>query len=195
LSPDFRELVGEEEPTAELARLRHVHDLLAGASPPPRLSRRLAQPPRLRRRFAVPRPTPVLAAAALAAAAAVAVGFGIGYSVDHGSGFSVAATRSMHGIGQLRSASASIQIGRRNAGGNWPLLMTVRGLPRLPKDGWYELYLTDDGEREVSCGTFRTGGPDAIRVGLNAPYGLDEYDGWIVTAHVPGKPERPLLTT
>ena len=169
----------------------------SGRVPHRPLSRRLERPPRLRSRFAVPPSARVRASAALAvaAAAAVAVGFGIGFSVGDGSGFSAGATRAMHGVGPTASASASIEIGKPSASGNRPLRVTVHGLPRLPTDGWYELFLTDGGKREVSCGTFRTGGPETTRVGLNVPYSLDEYDGWIVAAHVPGRPERVLLTT
>jgi hypothetical protein len=125
--------------------------------------------------------------AGLRVAAANAVGFAVG--------FSPISTLAMHGVGTLRSASATIEVGRRDAGGNRPLRMTVRGLPRLPRHGWYELYLTNAGEREVSCGTFTTAGAGVTSVRLNAPTDLDEYDGWVVTAHRPGIPERTLLTT
>jgi hypothetical protein len=192
--PDFRELVGEEGAPEELERLRRVHELLVAAEPPPDVSRRLGRAPRLRPWLAVlPRPR-MQAALGLAAAAAVALGFGIGYGVRDGGGFSTQAARPMHGVGRLASASASIEIGKLDAGGNWPLRMVVRGLPQLPRDGWYELYLTKNGKPEATCGTFRVSGR-VTRVRLNAPYDFGEYDGWVVTSHVPGRHDRVLLTT
>ena len=195
MSPDFRDLVGEEGTPEELERLRRVHDLLVSADAPPELSRRLARPPRLRLRLAVlPRPR-LQAALGLAAAAAIALGFGIGYSVRSGGGFSASFTRPMHGVGRLAAASASIEIGKRDASGNWPLRVVARGLPALPRSGWYELYLTKKGKPDVTCGTFRTSGTGVARVRLTAPYDLKEYDGWVVTAHVPGAQDRVLLST
>jgi hypothetical protein len=192
VTPDFRELVGEEGTPEELERLRRVHELLVAADPPPRPSTRRA-PPAAPRLVSLPRPR-VRAALGLAAAAAVALGFGIGYAVGQGEGFSPQFTRPMQGVGALASASASIEIGGQDGSGNWPLRMVVRGLPVLPRGGWYELYLTKHGKPGATCGTFKVSG-DVTRVRLNAPYDFSEYDGWVVTAHVPGRRDRVLLTT
>jgi hypothetical protein len=188
--PDFRELVGEEGNPEELERLRRVHDLLVAAGPPPELSA-----PAPRRRLALlPRPR-LQAALGLAAAAAIALGFGIGYAVGSGGGgFSAHFTRPMHGVGQLASANAAIEIGTRDPSGNWPLRMVVHGLPVLPRGGWYELYLTKHGKPVATCGTFKVARA-VTRVRLNAPYDFAEYDGWVVTAHVPGQQDRVRLTT
>jgi hypothetical protein len=192
MSPDFRELVGEEGTPEELARLRRVHDLLVSVEPPPELPRGLARPARPRVVSLRPR---VQAVIGLAAAAAIAIGFGIGYGVrGGGGGFSAAHVVPMHGLGRDAAAKAWIAIGPRDANGNWPLEMTVRRLPALPRGGWYELYLTSKGKVDVSCGTFRTGAR-LVRVRLTAPYDLKEYDGWVVTAHVPGERDRILMTT
>jgi hypothetical protein len=194
MTPDFRELVGDEGTPQELERLERVHELLVAAGPPPQLSRRLRRPPRVGARvIALPRRR-VQAALAVAAAAAIAAGFGIGYGARGGGGFSTAFSRPMHGVGPVAAATASIEIGKVDAAGNWPLEMVTRGLPALPKDGWYELLLTKHGKPSASCGTFRVDG-GVGRVRLNAPYDLREYDGWIVTAHVPGSRGRTLLTT
>ena len=72
--------------------------------------------------------------------------------------------------------------------------MSVHSLPALSK-GWYTLYLTSKGKPMVPCGVFETGTSGAARVEMNAPAGLGEYDGWIVTSIVPGHPARVLLTT
>ena len=193
--PDFRELIGGEEvPAEELERLRRVHDLLVAAGPPPDLPERLARAPRRHARIvALPRPR-LRTVLGLAAAAAVAVGFGIGFAVGNSGGYSTSFSVPMHGLGRLAAASASIDVGPLDAGGNWPLRVTVRGLPTLPANGWYALYLTKKGMPAVTCGTFRTSG-GVTRVRLTAPYRLTEYDGWIITAHRPGQPNQLLLKT
>ena len=64
--------------------------------------------------------------------------------------FETARHLSMHGIGQLADARAQINIGTHDIGGNYPLSMTVRGLPRLPRGGWYELLLSKHGRPTLS---------------------------------------------
>jgi hypothetical protein len=201
VTPDFDELVGttDDESPDELAELRRVHELLASATPPPELSPLLAHPPRvgpaparrLRRR---PRVAAAVGAG-LAAAAALAGAVFAGYSLNGGPSFQTSWTRSMHAVAPLASASATIQVGRRDASGNWPLEMTVRGIPALPPRGWYDLYLTEHGKRGLLCGTFRAGAAAVTRVSMSTPYPLDETSGWIVTASVPGQGQRVLLTT
>ena len=197
--PDFRDLVGEYVPAAERERLRHVHDLLVAAGPPPELSPTLEHAPSVggavhllprRRRAAV-----LLLAAAIAAAA-----FGGGFlagAVTRGS-----ATKSatlvipMHGTAAVPNARASIALLTADKAGNWPMRFTVQGLPKLPRGGYYELYVTKHGRITASCGVFNVHGGRTV-VSLNAPY-TKGFDGWIVTKHLPGRPEiakRPVLTT
>jgi hypothetical protein len=197
VSPDFDELVGgdEEMPLEERERLRHVHQLLLSATPAPRLPRRLARPPAVRRRGLRVARRPVRTVLGAAAAVAVAAAFGIGYVLGHVGGFPSSYTEAMHGVGSLAAASASIEVGRRDASGNRPLEMAVRGLPALPRDGWYDLYLTKGGKPEALCGTFKVGTNAVTHVQLNAPADLGEYDGWVVEARVPGQHGRVLLTT
>jgi hypothetical protein len=198
--PDFRELVGEDVPGAERERLRRVHDLLVAAGPPPELSPALEHPPEVggrvvalarRRRGAV-----LLLAAAIAAAV-----FGVGFltgAVTHGGGNeSTGLPISMHGTRAAPNALASIRFEKEDAAGNWPMRLTVQGLPKLPAGGYYELYLTRHGHAAASCGTFNVHGGRTV-VSLNAPYKLKSFDGWVVTRHLPGRPDgasRPLLTT
>jgi len=198
--PDFGELLGEEVPEAERERLRNVHELLVAAGPPPELSPALDEPPAVggdtvsllpRRR----RPALLLLAAALAAAV-----FGGGYFAG-GHRHASSAFKSIHAV-QMRgteaapNALATIELGDADTSGNWPMLVTVQGLPQLPKGGYYELYLTRHGKIAATCGTF-TVHAGTTRVRLNAPYTLKSYDGWIVTKHVRGSGEstRPILTT
>ncbi|MDX6543197.1 MAG: hypothetical protein QOK32_800, partial [Gaiellaceae bacterium] len=74
--------------------------------------------------------------------------------------------------------------------------MRVRGLKQLPKGGYYELYLTQDGKLGPQCGTFRVRG-GTTEVPLNAPYVLKKFNGWVVTRQVPGHVvvSQALLTT
>jgi hypothetical protein len=59
--------------------------------------------------------------------------------------------------------------------------MTVQGLEALPDGETYELWLTRDGELAERCGSFVASGSETS-VRLNAPYPLDAFDGWVVTA-------------
>jgi hypothetical protein len=194
--PEFRDIVGDDLAPDEEAQLRRVHELLLAAGPPPELPPALAEPPReqsakvigfpVRRRLGV---------AAVLAAALAAAAFGGGYLLgDRGSGWtSEGAPIAMHGASPAQLAS--IRLAPKDSAGNWPLLLRVKGLPELPKGGYYELLLTKNGKFGPSCGTFRVHG-NVTEVVLNAPYRLKAWDGWVVVAHRTGKPEsRPILST
>ena len=198
--PDFDELVGGDLAADERARLRGVHDLLVAAGPPAELSPALEQAPTVggavhflprRRRGAA-----LLLAAALAAAT-----FGGGFltgAFTHGGGSkSAVVVIPMHGTLAAPNALASISLEDVDRAGNWPMRFTVQGLPKLPRGGYYELYLTRHGRIAAACGTFNVHG-GRTTVSLNAPYKLKGFDGWVVTRHLPGRPEestRPVLTT
>jgi len=198
--PDFRELVGEDVHEEERERLRTVHDMLLAAGPPPELSPELEDAPAIggtvsllprRRRGAL-----LLIAAALAAAA-----FGGGFLAGgHGrartSTFKPEFAVQMHGTAAAPNALATLEVAKADASGNWPMLVTVQGLPQLQRGGYYELDLTRKGRIAATCGTF-TVHSGKTKVSLNAPYELKTYDGWIVTKHVAGRTEssRALLTT
>ncbi len=198
--PDLRDLIGDEGAPDE--RLARVHDLLVAAGPPPEAA--VPQPPHVgspavrarprRRRWAE------LALAAALAAIALAVGFVAG---NRGEGFDSVATISMHGVPPVADATAELAVGEPDENGNIGLEMDVKSLPQLPQGGWYELYLSKNGVIGDSCGTFVTAG-DGTTVRLSVGYDLGawrdagRFDGWVVTAHVPGQPgsgKRILLTT
>ena len=197
--PDFDELVGGEELSPEeRTRLRQAHDLLVRAGPPAELPPALAEPPKTGAtvRF-LPRRRRI--AALLVAAALLLVAFGGGYLVArHGrdSSPAVAFTVKMHGTTQAPEAVASLKILEKDEAGNWPMLMRVHGLKPLPKGGYYELFLTRNGQLGPPCGTFRVHG-GTTEVPLNAPYRLKQFNGWVVTRHIGGRPvaNEPLLTT
>ena len=198
--PDFDELVGVEVPAEERERLRGVHDLLVAAGPPAELSPALERAPSVggavrflprRRRGAV-----LLLAAAIAAAA-FGGGFLSGAVTHRGGTKSAVVVIPMHGTRAAPNALASISLQEVDKAGNWPMRFTVQGLPKLPRGGYYELYLTRHGHIAAACGTFNVHrGRTTVR--LNAPYELRGFDGWVVTRHLPGHPgeaTRPLLTT
>jgi hypothetical protein len=198
VTPQFKDLVGEEGGPQELDRLQRVHDLLVAAGPPPELSPALAEPPPLGKPEEVGLlPKRRRQSTLLVAAAVVALSFGIGYLVgNRGDATPSSRLVAMEGVGALSRAKASVRVGAEDGHGNWPLTLKVTGLRKLPKGSWYELYLTRNGKRTESCGTFNTGaGTTTVR--LSVPYSLKDV-GWAITAHRPGRPDaadRVLLTT
>jgi hypothetical protein len=186
--PDFEELVGSEVGERERARLRQVHEALVAAGPPPDLPPALAQPPGRTYEAPIPvlprgYPRRRLAAAVVVAAAIALAAFGAGYLVGDTpapASFAQDFAFVMHGTDSASQASASVVVGQRDEGGNWPMIMTVRELDELPDDARYELRLTRKGRPDDSCGTFLVSGDKTV-VYLNAPYRLRDYDGWVVT--------------
>jgi hypothetical protein len=183
-SPDFRELVGDDLPADERERLRHVHDLLVSAGPPPDLPPALERAPTpggkrsllpRRRRGAL-----LALAAALAAAA-----FGAGYLVadrgaePHAQAFETDFVLQMRGTQAAPGAVASLVVGKKDDDGNWPMELTVRNLPREGDRTRFELVLTRKGKVAASCGTFFVASDKTIAF-LNAPYALRTYDGWAI---------------
>ena len=180
--PDLRDLVGDDVSAAELERLGRVHELLVRAGPPPELSTELVEPPADPGKVAVLPRRRWRTLAALAAALALAA-FGAGWLVasagdSDGNAFSIDFHVPMHGTESAPNAVASIAVGERDESDNWPMAMTIRGLPTLPKGQHYELWLTNDGKLIESCGLFRTNGDSVVY--LNAPFRL-RGKGWAVT--------------
>jgi hypothetical protein len=182
--PDLRDLVGDDVPREELQRLGRVHELLVRAGPPPELPGELAEPPQPEGTVALLPRRRWRTLAALAAAFVLAA-FGAGWLASSardsgGETFPAIDFRvPMHGTPAAPNAVASIAVAERDEAGNWPLAMTVRGLPELPENSLYELWLTKDGKLAALCGPFSTDGDDVAY--LNAPYRLRDYDGWVVT--------------
>ena len=179
--PDLRDLVGDDVPAEELARLGRVHQLLVDAGPPPELPGELADAPEQGGTVALLPKRHWRPLAALAAALALAA-FGVGWlaasSGDSGDeSFPPIDFRlPMAGTSAAPQAVASIAVAEKDEAGNWPLKMTIRGLPAKAS---YELWLTKEGKLAALCGPFRTDG-DSVAY-LNAPYRLRQYDGWVVT--------------
>jgi hypothetical protein len=181
--PDLNELVGDDVPSEELERLARVHDLIVRAGPPPDLPGELAEPPEAEETVAFFPRRRWRTVAALAAALALAA-FGVGWLAassgdPEDSAFPAVDFRvPMQGTAAAPNAVASIAVGERDESGNWPMAMTVRGLPKQAAGERYELWLTKDGKLIESCGTFRAD-TDSV-VYLNAPFRLRDK-GWAVT--------------
>jgi hypothetical protein len=191
---DFEELT-EDLSAEEQERLRRVHDLLVEAGAPPQLPSSLRRAPRPGARFAFTVRRPL--ALALAAALAVAGGsFAVGYVVaDDAVDFDRDFVVEMRGAEAAPNASATIDVGERDDAGNWPMVITVRGLRTLPAGGRYLLYLTRNGRPVAWCGSFVVTGETTSAL-LNAPYRFDRFDGWVVRADLPGRLDtRPYLVS
>jgi hypothetical protein len=194
--PDLRDLVGDDLPAEERARLERVHDLLVEAGPPPELPPSLAEAPNRDAKQPSWLPRRRLGAA-LSLAAAIALvaflgGYVAGYSHDK---VDTAREVKMHGTAARPNASALVKLGTADAGGNWPMVFTVRGLPRLSGRAYYELFLTRDGKPVAPCGGFNVK-PGTTTLRFTVPYSLKRFDGWVVTRVEPGDRDRgPVLLT
>jgi hypothetical protein len=179
------ELIGAESTGAERQRLQDVHDLLLEAGPPPELTPRLEAGPTLDMTLGRPRRRVVKQRALLllAAALTLALVFLGGYATGNGGSKSATAALSVNlrGTSTVPNAQASLEVWHRKAG-NWPMTLSVVGLPKLPANNYYEVYLVRDGRPWGSCGSFRvTGSKRPLTVTLNAPYALQKGDSWVVT--------------
>jgi hypothetical protein len=187
----FDELVGDIGDPVERERLRRIHELLLSVEAPPERPAATAPAP-------IPAPVALLprrrrVSLALIAAAVAAALFGSGYLIG-GRSDDVDAVRviPMAGVNDGRGASASIELLPQDESGNWPFNFRLRGLePSKGRADYYELWLTKDGKLADSCGRF-TVHPGLTTVTLSVPYGLRQYDGWVVTRR---GSDRVVLTT
>jgi hypothetical protein len=188
--PEFEEIVGADVEAAERARLARVHSLLVQAGPPPELSPELESGPTLgmtlgRKPVRARRRVLLLAAAV----AVVALAFLGGYIAGNGGSTANAEVLKLTGTPAAPHALASLQIEPVDAGGNWPMHLSVTGLPRLQGQSYYEVFLVRNGKPIASCGTFKVAVNQATTVQLNAPYHLHHGDTWIVTRQTPSSGE------
>jgi hypothetical protein len=191
-TPDFEELVGADLSREERERLEHVHELLIVAGPPPELAPELERGPTLALTLGGPERRRVGRRVALLAAAVMVLllVFLGGYVTGNGSGSGPSGGHVLKLVGtpQAPAALASLHVQDADAAGNWPMTLTVTGLPKLPQHGYYEVFLTRNGQVFAPCGSFRVESTSgAISVELNAPYDLHKGDGWVVTKQLPGR--------
>lgn len=184
--PNFDELIGTEATGEERERLRHAHELLVEAGPPPELPPSLRKAPNfgvfsLHQRRVAKRRALVLLAAALA----VAVVFFAGYAVRGGGSTAKGPTPrliALKGTKKAPNARATLAVWHAQSG-NWPMKLSVAGLPKLPARTYYEVYLVRGGKPWASCGSFRIedSSASAVTLTFNAPYSLQKGDSWVVT--------------
>jgi hypothetical protein len=193
-TPEFSELVGEDVPAEQRARLEEVHRMMVTSGPLPELPLALQKAPvfedphdaSVAFSFLPRRGGRILTLAAGFALLCLIVGFVIG---NHRGGFKADFTLPMHGTPAAPQAAGVLKVGQIDAVGNWPVELQVTGLKQLPEGSWYTLYLTKKKKPSESCGTFRVhGGTTTVR--MNAPYDFKDFDGWVVTT---GKNSPPLL--
>jgi hypothetical protein len=193
-TPEFDDIVGADLGREERERLEHVHELLVIAGPPPELTPEMERGPTLamtlgkssRRR--VERRVALLAAAVMV----LVLAFLGGYLAGNGNVGSLAGghTLKMIGTAQAPGALASLHVQEADPAGNWPMTLSVTGLPKLPPHGYYAVFLTRNGKIFAPCGIFLVkSATGAVSVELNAPYVLQRGDGWVVTEQLPGHHE------
>ena len=194
--PDFRELVGDDLPADERARLQRVHDQLVAAGAPPELSPALQDPPAAsgsvswlpRRRLGA-----ALVLAAALAVAAFAAGFLLGKGRDSdASAFKPERTAVLGNQGQ----TVVVRVGKPDGAGNRQMLLTVEGLRRLPQGDYYTLFMTRKGKPVVTCGTFKVSGSERKNVRFTVAYDFDRYDGLLLAEYrVADHKDHPVLRT
>jgi hypothetical protein len=188
-APDFDDLIGEGVPAEERARLLNAHRLLVEAGPPPELSPELdsvpwpeeSQTPLLRPK----QRRPLLLAAAIVTA--LGIGFLLGQSTAPSSSkMQTVRVVKLAGTPLDSDARATLELGKADADGNWPMILRARGLQQLAEGGYYDLYLTKNGRPVVLCGTFNVKGAEIV-VHFTAAYDLNHFDkdGWVITRQRP----------
>ena len=195
--PEFRDLIGDDVPAEERARLKRAHDLLVAAGPPPELTPALETPPEPGRNVAL-LPRRRLGAALVLAAALVLSSFAAGFLIGDRSEDSSAvagfeAERTVL-LGESGSVVAVVRLGKADRNGNHPMLVTVEGLERQPKGDYYSLFMLKKGKRSALCGTFNVSGDGTTTVRLTTGYAFDEYDGLMLAEYrASGHENIPLL--
>jgi hypothetical protein len=192
--PNFDELVGAEASGAERSRMREAHELLLRAGQPPELTPRLKAGPNLgavrqqqqrQRRRVVKRRAMLLLAAALSIVAVFAAGYVVANQRSGNGGGPPLAIIALNGTAEAPNAHATLDVWRPQ-GGNWPMTLSVAGLPHRVR---YEVYLVRGGRPWGSCGSFVVSDSKPLTLKLNAPYKLQQGDSWVVTQQVPGGSE------
>jgi hypothetical protein len=190
-TPDFEDLVGADIGREDRERLARVHDLLIVAGPPAELPPELELGPTLAMTLAghrshrhVQRRVALLAAAVMVLVLAFLGGYIAANSGSAGGG----RTLKLVGTAQAPHALAALHVDAVDIAGNWPMTISVTGLPKLPNRGYYEVFLTRNGKIYAPCGSFLVkSASGAVSVKLNAPYDLQAGDSWVVTRQLPGK--------
>ena len=192
--PDFRELVGDDLPGEERARLQRVHDQLVAAGPPPELPPALQNPPAAGGNVSwLPRRR--LGAALVLAAALALAAFGAGFLLGKGRDSDAAAFKPEKTVLLgTQDKTAVVRVGKPDNAGNRPMLVTVEGLRRLPEGDYYTLFMTRKGKPVATCGTFNVSGTERKNVRFTVAYDFDKYDGLLLAEYrVSDHKDHPVL--
>ena len=193
MSQDFEDLVDLTGVGAEdEAKLRRVHQMLIAAGPPADLPVELAKPVPVGGQVVslaehAKRRRPV-AAVLIAATVAVAC-FGGGYVLatqarSDSSAINVIRIVPLQGVQQ--NSLASLSVGSSDQNGNWPLQLTVSGLPQLKGEARYYLVVKQGDGRGVLCGSFEVAPHGSTTVTFNVAYKVKPSTQWIITRMAPG---------
>ena len=202
MTADFDQIVDLTGVSPEdRARMLRVHELLVSAGPPADLPSELADAPSDvadAQVIAFPRRRRTAAAISIAAAVAVACfsgGYILANQAHHNS--SLHAVRVV-GLSGEQNSLASLRVGAAGANGNWPVQLTVQGLPPLHgTDSHYLLMLTQNGKPTWVCGMFKVGKDGATTVTFSVPYRITGQTKWAVTEMTDGLkfPGHVVMTT
>jgi len=202
VTADFEQMVDLTGVSPEdRARMQRMHELLISAGPPADLPSELADAPSDvggAQVIAFPRRRRTAAAISIAAAVAVACftgGYVIANQAHHSS--SLHAIRVV-GLSGEQNSLASLRVGAADANGNWPVQLTVQGLPPLHgTDSHYLLMLTQNGKPTWVCGMFKVGKDGATTVTFSVPYRITGQTKWAVTEMTDGLkfPGHVVMTT
>jgi hypothetical protein len=191
--PSLDELIEAGTTGEERERLQQVHELLLQAGPPPELTPELERGPTLgttlqrqrqRKRRVVKQRGLLLLAAALSIALVFLGGYAVGNRGGRGASTSGRLWKAvvLKGTSVVPHAQATLQVWQSDSGTNEPMRLAVDGLPRLPGNSNYEVYLFRNGRIGGQCGSFTVkNSSGSADVTLNSPYSLRPGDSWVVT--------------
>jgi hypothetical protein len=191
--PEFRDLLGDDLPAEDRARLERVHELLIAAGPPPELPPSLAEAPDRASRPPSWLPRRRLGAAFALAAAIALVAFLGGYVAGYqrADGDFDAVRSVVLGTGPMR---AVVRFAAADANGNRRMLVRAQGLPRTKPGNYYVLLMTKEGKPIATCGTFKVGSNPLTTVRFTVGYEVEDFDGLLLAEyrHADHK-DHPLL--
>lgn len=194
--PDFRDVVGDDVPAEERARLQRAHDQLVAAGAPPELPPALQDPPVAGGSVSwLPRRR--LGAALVLAAALALAAFAAGFLLGKGRDSDAAAFKPVRTVVLgSQGKTVVVRVGKADAAGNRPMLLTVEGLRRLPEGDYYSLFMTKNGKPVATCGTFKVTGNERTDVRFTVAYDFDRYDGLMLASYwVSDHKDHPVLRT
>lgn len=191
--PELRDLLGDDLPAEDRARLQRVHELLVAAGPPPELPPSLAEAPDRASRSPSWLPRRRLGAALALAAAIATLAFLGGYLAGYErTGFDESRTAVL----TEGTMQAVVSFGNVDADGNTPMRVKVEGFRALPHGDYYTLYMTRGGRPIATCGTFNVDDAQPTTLRFSIAYDPANFDGLMISRwQRPDRKHVPLLRT